>query len=292
MSNSTNPELVGTLKDSFLNWFQHDIFPYFEATFDIITIIIGFTLNVILIVTFKKRGLFKEPSSHFVLMLSISDFVAFPLVLLPTIITAFARAWILPLPICFMHGCIVILMLYASFLFLTTLGIERTMKLTHLELYRKTFESKTFVNIVTVVIWIFSTAVSFATIAGLAEIKYDASHQGCVLNYLTSYWLLNVHFVTTFGISFVVMIVCYSLIFEARRRALKETQTVLFKPNAKIDTIGKSTSMPGKRRKLETACGKQVNILRSVSESEDSNVNTEETSEKASGTKEVNRNNS
>lgn len=224
MSNGTEPELVNTITDSFLNWFQNDILPYFVATFDLITITVGFILNVVLVVTFRKRGLLKEPSSHFVFMLCIADFIAFACVLLPTIITSFARAWILSFPVCYIHGTMITLMLYVSFLFLNLLAVERAVKLTNKELYEKIFESKKFMRILIVVIWLLSATVAYITIAGIADVKYDFYHQGCMIDYMTSYILLNAHFITTFGASFIIMIICYAVIFVARHRALKEAR--------------------------------------------------------------------
>lgn len=234
MSNGTEPELVNTITDSFLNWFQNDILPYFVATFDLITITVGFILNVVLVVTFRKRGLLKEPSSHFVFMLCIADFIAFACVLLPTIITSFARAWILSFPVCYIHGTMITLMLYVSFLFLNLLAVERAVKLTNKELYEKTFESKKFMRILIVVIWLLSATVAYVTIAGIADVKYDFYHQGCMIDYMTSYILLNAHFITTFGASFIIMIICYSVIFDARRRALKEDRATRSKRSANV----------------------------------------------------------
>lgn len=234
MSNGTEPELVNTITDSFLNWFQNDILPYFVATFDLITITVGFILNVVLVVTFRKRGLLKEPSSHFVFMLCIADFIAFACVLLPTIITSFARAWILSFPVCYIHGTMITLMLYVSFLFLNLLAVERAVKLTNKELYEKTFELKKFMRILIVVIWLLSAIVAYVTIAGIADVKYDFYHQGCMIDYMTSYILLNAHFITTFGASFIIMIICYSVIFYARRRALKEVRATMSKCSANV----------------------------------------------------------
>lgn len=277
MSNHTNPELVGTLTDSFLNWFQNDILPYFVASFDIITIVVGFILNVMLIVTFKKRGLFKESSTNFVFMLSVSDFIAFVLVLLPTIIAAFAREWLLSFPVCLLHGSMMVLILYVSFSFLAILTVERAVKLSNPELYEKTFDSKTFVSILTIAIWILSCVVAFVNIADIAEIKYDFYHQGCMLNYLSSFVLLNIHFGTTFGVSLLILIVSYSIIFEARRRALKDARTGSFKHTASAQKRKETVS--SKDSSDIKATDKHIRNLPSVSEQceeADTGVNSEQ----------------
>ena len=240
MSNSTNLELVSTLTDPFLNWFSGDILPYLVAGFDITTIIIGSILNIILIVTFKKRRLFNEPSSYFVFMLCIADFIAYALMLLPTVITSFTRDWMLTTQFCWIHGCMIALMVYVPFSFMTLLAVERAVKLVNTELYEKTFESKKVLNFLMVGIWVLSTVVSFVTLSGIAEVRYDFFHQGCMLDYQTSYILLNVHFATTFGTSFVVLIVCYCCIFDNRRRALKDARVMSLKAN----------NSAGKRRRV------------------------------------------
>ena len=267
MSNNTNPELVGTLTDSFLNWFQNDILPYFVASFDIITIVIGCLLNAMLIVTFKKRGLFTESSTHFVFMLTISDFIAFVFVLLPTIITAFTREWILSYPVCLIHGSMTVLMLYVSFSFLAVLAVERVLKMSNPELYEKTFESKIFVNILTTAVWVLSGAIAFVNVAGIAELKYDFYHQGCMLNYLSSYVLLNVHFGTTFGISFVIVLVCYSIIFDARRRALIDARARNIRKTAFAKKIKETESTKDSSRKTNnSASDKNAKELPDVTE--------------------------
>ena len=277
MSDHMNPELVGTLTDSFHNWFQNDILPYFVASFDIITIVVGFILNVMLVVTFKKRGLFKDSSTNFVFMLSVSDFIAFVLVLLPTIIAAFAREWLLSFPVCLLHGSMTVLMLYVSFSFLAILTVERAVKLSNPELYEKTFDSKTFVSILTIAIWILSCVVVFVNIADIAEIKYDFYHQGCMLNYLSSFVLLNIHFGTTFGISFLILIISYTISFEARRRALKDARTGSFKHTASAQKRKETVS--SKDSSDIKATDKHIRNLPSVSEQceeADTGVNSEQ----------------
>ena len=267
MSNNTNPDLVGTLTDSFLNWFQKDILSYFVATFDIIVIIIGCILNTMLIVTFKKRGLFKESSTHFVFMLTISDFIAFVLLLLPTIITAFAREWILSYPVCLAHGSMTVLMVYVSFALLAILALERVLKLSNPELYQKTFDSKIFVNVLTIAIWTVCCTIASVNIAGIAELKYDFYHQGCMLDYMSSYILLNIHFGTTFGISFVIVLVCYSVIFDAKRRALIDARTRNFKQTALAKKIKETDSTKEMSRKNDKVIlDKDVRETPSVSE--------------------------
>ena len=274
MSNNTNPELVGTLTDSFLSWFQNDILPYFVASFDIITIVIGCILNITLIVTFKKRGLFKESSTHFVIMLTVSDFIAFVLVLLPTIITALAREWILSHPVCLVHGSMTVLMLYVSVSVLTILAVERALKLSNPELYEKTFDSKIFVNVLAIAIWVLSCTIAFVNIAGIAELKYDLYHQGCMLNYLSSYVLLNVHFGTTFGISFLIVLVCYSVIFDVRRRALIDARARNFKQTAIAKKIKEAElTKDFSRKNNNIASDKNVKQLPDVSEGNEESDN-------------------
>ena len=281
MSNLTNPELVGTITDSFLNWFSTDILPYLVAAFDIITIIVGLSLNCMLIVTFKKRGLFNEPSSHFVFMLCIADFVAFALVLIPTIITSFTRDWVLTYPFCLIHGCMIPLMLYASFSFLTLLAVERAVKLVNAELYEKTFESKMLLKFLMMGMWLFSSVVAFVTIAGVAEIRYDFYHQGCMLNYQSSYALLNVHFLTTLGTSFIVLLVCYSFIFDARRRALKAVRATCLESNVNSEKRRKVAFVHDPTRNPRKAGSKSTfETLPSVKESKESESMTVDNMEK------------
>lgn len=78
-----NTNLVETIADAFFTWFQTDILPVCTAIFDILVIIIGVTLNILLLVTFRKRGLFNEASSHIVLMLIVTDFLSYVFLLLP-----------------------------------------------------------------------------------------------------------------------------------------------------------------------------------------------------------------
>ena len=279
MSNLTNPELVGTITDSFLNWFSTDILPYLVAGFDIITIIVGLILNCMLIVTFKKRGLFNEPSSHFVFMLCIADFVAFALVLIPTIITSFTRDWVLTYPFCLVHGSMIPLMLYASFSFLTLLAVERAVKLVNAELYEKTFESKMLLKFLMIGMWLLSSVVAFVTIAGVAEIRYDFYHQGCMLNYQSSYALLNVHFLTTLGTSFIVLLVCYSFIFDARRRALKAVRATCSEANANAEKRRKVAFVHDSRK---AGSKSTFETLPSVKESKESESMTVDNMEKDS----------
>jgi hypothetical protein len=175
-----------------------------------------------MIVTFKQRGLFNEASSYIVFVMIIADFVSYVFLLLPNVISAIAMNWILSNPVCELHGCMIFILMFVNFGFITVLSIERAIKLykDDEELYERVFESKTVRNVIIAIILAFSIVIGLLPATGVAVIKYDFYHQGCMLDYVASPAFLIIHFIFTVILSMVIVIVCYSLIFNVRRKML------------------------------------------------------------------------
>lgn len=229
MSNSTgtvSTNFVNTIAETFLTWFHSDILPVCAAVFDILVIIIGIVLNVLLLVTFRKRGLFVEPSSHFILMMCVIDFIAYVLLLIPTIITSLAKKWLLSDPVCEIHGAMLFFLVFSNFAFAATLSIERMIKLCHTdgEQYEKIFENKKVRSVIISVIWGVAVVIAFLPTTGIGNIRFDFYHQGCMLDYTDGPGFLIVHFLLTCVIPTIVVIVGYSLIFHTRKQALVENR--------------------------------------------------------------------
>ena len=265
MSNSTGSittSFVDTLTGTFFTWFNSDILPVCAATVDTLVIIVGFVLNVLLIVTFRKRGLFLEPSSHFLLMMCLVDFMSYVLLLIPNIITSIVKEWILTDPVCKIHGGISFYLVFCSFAFSSVLCVERTVKLCcpDGEKYEKIFNNKRTRSLVIGAIWVVAGIVGFLPATGIGNIHYDFYHQGCWLNYTTSPVFLIVHFVLTCVFPTITVIVCYSLIFKSKHKALLENR----KSGSKSGDKGRG------RNTTTSSIGGQP--LPSISEADDNDV--------------------
>lgn len=260
-----NTDLVDTIADAFFTWFQRDILPVCTAIFDILVIIIGVVLNILLIVTFKQRGLFNEVSSHIVFMLSISDFLSYVVLLLPNIITAIANTWVLSHPVCEIHGSMIFTLIFLNFAFVTLLGIERAIKLCkeNSDLYEKLFESRKIRNVIVTLVWILAALVGFIPITGAADIKYDFYHQGCMLDYEKASVFLILHFLLTIVFSMVIVVVSYSLIFNTRRKTLIQSRQ---------NRLKKENSVKGRNTVTSDISG---NSLPSIVETDDDVFNSE-----------------
>lgn len=250
MSNSTasaTSSLIDTLTETFLTWFQSDILPVCATIVDILVIIVGVALNILLIVTFRKRGLLVEPSSHILLMLSVVDFLSYAFLLLPTIITALARDWVLSDPFCRIHGACLFLFVFASFGFATVLCLERTLKLCTEDsyVYERLFERKKIRTIIIAVTWSLAVFLAFLPATGLGDIRYDFYHQGCKLNYNNSWPFLIVYFLMATVFPTVTVLVCYSLIFYTRKKAVDESRLASFqKVNHKTGVDSRDNPLP------------------------------------------------
>lgn len=248
MSNSTSASasFVDTIADSFLRWFQSDILPVCFAIVDILVIIVGLVLNILLITTFRKRGLFVEPSSHFLLMMIIVDFISYVFLLIPNIISAFAKEWILSEPVCRIHGAALFFAVFSTFGFTTILSIERTVKLCYIDgqVYDKLFNNEKVRAVMNSVVWGVAALVAFLPATGVGDINYDFYHQGCKLDYttVTGQPFLIVHFLLTCVFPTIVVIVSYSLIFRTRHKAVLEERLSNFKAVNTDKTRGRNTT--------------------------------------------------
>ncbi|KAH3841779.1 hypothetical protein DPMN_115259 [Dreissena polymorpha] len=224
MSNSTS--YIDALTETFLAWFHNDILPVCSVIFDLAVIIVGVILNVLLMVTFRKRGLFQEPSSHFMVFFSIADFASYILLLFPNIVTAIAKEWLLSQPVCEIHGAVLFLLVSVNFGIVNILAIERCIKLCKQKgnLYDKIFERARNRNILICIVVVLSAVIAFLPVTGIGHIEYDYYHLGGKLDYSKTPSFLITHFLLTIIVSLVTVTVCYSLIFEHRRRTIQRNR--------------------------------------------------------------------
>lgn len=265
MSNSTkaDPGLwVDALTESFFSWVQNDILPVCTAILDLLVIIVGLVLNILLLVTFKKRALFNDPSTYFVTMLIVADFVSYFFLLIPNIISAIATDWILSQPVCEIHGSFIFLLVFVNLGFAGVLSIERAIKLVREdpELYDCFFETKKYrVGIMTGV-WVLAVILAFIPTTGAGDVRYDFYHQGCMLDYGQTPAFLIVHFLLTIVLSSVIVVVSYSLIFNKRRKSVLSDRLRRFQ----------ATNQGGHDKRLPS----NTNTLPTISESDgDENTN-------------------
>ena len=280
MSNTTNTDFVSTIADAFFAWFHNDILPVCFAIFDILVIVIGLVLNILMLVTFKQRGLFNEVSSYIVFVLIIADFISYAFLLLPNVISALATDWILSNPVCEFHGAMIFLLMFVNFGFVTVLSIERAIKLCKddEELYERVFESKTVRNIIIIVTWALGVLIGFLPVTGVADIKYDFYHQGCMLDYGASPAFLIIHFLFTVILSIITVIVCYTFIFNVRRKMLIKNR---------LENAPKAKTRKGRNTINSDISG---NCLPTISETEDDAFTSDkkETPQKTNGNEQSN----
>ncbi|KAJ8306979.1 hypothetical protein KUTeg_015063 [Tegillarca granosa] len=233
--------VVNSFGGSFFSWFQDEVLPYLIATVDILIIIICFILNILLIVTLKKRKLFSLPSNGLVFQLVLVDLICCVVVLIPGTVVAFLKFWPLTNIGCSIHAIAGNWLYLLTFCFLSILMIERTVKQTNLERYDKTFASTRFVVGISLVVWGFCLVVAVVPVTRWGTIAYDFYHAACIVYHTENIYYLTIIFVLGIGLSIMVVVISLILIYREKREYLKQKPV---KNDQKVKNNPKPNSNP------------------------------------------------
>lgn len=214
--------IVSSFGGSFFQWFQDAVLPYLLGTVTIIVIIVALVLNILLIVTLKKRNMMKYPCNRFVLELSVMDLVAVAFILIPSVVAAFAKAWYLTDYFCYVHAGLIIWFHLITFGLLSVMFVERMVKITNTDLYARVFNSSRVVSLLSVFVWSFTMLVTAAGLSPWLSVSYDFYQASCVIHLDDNIYYTLI--VIMFGLvaSIITCIVTVVKIFRHKKQAAEK----------------------------------------------------------------------
>ncbi|XP_046543696.1 uncharacterized protein LOC124253887 [Haliotis rubra] len=243
-------DLVSTVGGSLLEWVRIAILPYILVCVYISIIVLGVSLNVTLIVMFRKWKHHKTPGNAFILQMALVDIAmcvfCFPL----TTMAAISKTWPLPDVVCSVLGVASRWFYHLPFVFLSCCAVERTIKIRNKELYMRTFGKTTFVIFVSGITCTLTFGVAVLPVIPaevLGEIMYNKITYQCELVQDSSHFIHNFDFVMSVAASAVTYFVCGVLIFRVRRKS------VPIKPDDSLELETMTAEYPGTMGYLRSA---------------------------------------
>lgn len=214
--------IVSSFGGSFFKWFQDEVLPYLLGTVIVLVIIVSCVLNVLLIVTLKKRDMMRYPCNRFVLELSVLDLVAVALVLVPSLVSAFAKTWYFGDYFCYVHAGLIIWFHLVTFGLLAVMFVERMVKITNKDLYIKVFNSSRVVSLLSALVWIFTALVTGVAASPWLTISYNFYHAACVVNLDDNIYYTAIVMSLGMVASLIVCIICIVKIFKSKKKAAEK----------------------------------------------------------------------
>ena len=237
---SSSGQFVTTISDSFLMWFKESVFPYLFGSICVIVVITSIAINSFMLTVLKKRNLLTLPSNRFMLQLIILDLLACAFVLLPSIIAAFAKEWLLSTPVCYMHAIMINWLFLVMFALVTTTIAQQTIKQIKPQLAGVVFTSNVKVSIISLVIWLVDLAIAVAPTSGFVDIKYDYFHASCIVYLDTNIPYLSCLLAFGIVIPMIMIIVFFVLLSKNKKKKAKER-----KAQTKLEKIKLNQSVDG-----------------------------------------------
>ncbi|KAK3099209.1 hypothetical protein FSP39_001012 [Pinctada imbricata] len=205
---------VDSFGGSFFQWFQTDVLPYIIGSVCIIVFIATLVLDIILIMTLKKRGMLKYPCNRFVFELAVMDLLAAFFVVIISGVVAFMKSWELGSYVCSTHAVAITWFYLVTFGMLTVLFLERTIKIKKPELYERIFQSSRCVNIMSITVWVVDLGIACIALTDWVKVEYNMFHAACVVKYVDNVYYLILIFMLGVGFSTITCFICYFIIFK------------------------------------------------------------------------------
>jgi uncharacterized membrane protein len=185
-------------------------------------IIVSLVLNILLIVTLKKRNMMKYPCNRFVLELSVMDLIAVAFILIPSVVAAFAKAWYLTDYFCYVHAGLIIWFHLVTFGLISVMFVERAVKITNMDLYVKVFNSSRVVSLMSVLVWGFTMIVTAVGLTPWLSVSFNFYHASCVIQLDDNIYYTLI--VLMFGLvaSIITCIVTVVKIFKHKKQAAEK----------------------------------------------------------------------
>lgn len=251
-SNETETiDLVNTVGGSLLEWVRIAILPYILICVYISVIVLGVSLNVTLIVMFRRWEHYKTPGNAFIIQMALVDILmclfCFPL----TTMAAISKTWPLKDVVCSVLGVASRWFYHLSFVFLSSCAVERTIKIRNKTFYVRTFGKGAFVIVLCVIIYVLTFGLAILPVTPaeyLGTIMYNMNTYQCELVRDSSNFVLNFDFLMTITASVVIYLVCAVLIFRVRRKSVPLARS---DDNLELETM--AGECPGSLEELRSA---------------------------------------
>ena len=235
MSNSsgTAGDTLAALSDSYFQWLEKDVFPILIGICRLVILILGVTINSVVINAFVKKRVTILSSTILFWQLVVIDFTAYVCIIFPGIIAAFSKSWILSDLVCTISGVVNTLCFLLTFIFLTILIAEKSVNLFHPNIHSATFENKKLSAVVCILTWIFCLLGSLMPTLDWGVIKFITFESKCALVHSKN--RMNLILLLTFGL-FIPFAVTFGFIIAALVRR-KELLSDLKPLNKKVNKI-------------------------------------------------------
>ena len=197
MSNTSSlGDAVEAFSGPYLLWLERDVLPFISGTVLLCVLICGITLNALTVHAIRKKRITAH-CRHLFLQLVALDFVAYLFLLLPNIISSFAKSWVLSDEFCQISGAIATTCFICVFIFLTYLCAERMVKMNNPSVYDGFFGNACICVIVSVVTWVVTFIGSVLPYAGWGTLQYISSQNRCNLKHSKN--TINMNLIFFFG---------------------------------------------------------------------------------------------
>lgn len=239
LSGNTDPfELITT---PYFNWLQNEVFPVLVGVTLILVFLVGLILNSMILHAIRRKRIQITSGKVFLINLIILDIVAYFFIVLPSLIAAFANRWILSDFVCIVSGAFVTTCFLVTFYLHALIFFERWMKITNIELHKKSFGRKKICIIIMIVMWVIFLIAGLLPKAGWTSLKYISHQHLCNIDHKINKIGMNLLF--TFGIYLPAIVsFVFLVLVHAKRNEILENLNILQlqvnEANTKIDKIG------------------------------------------------------
>lgn len=197
MSNSSGlTETVDAFSGTYLRWLEKDVLPMISGTFLLCIFLCGLILNSLTIHAVRKKRV-TALHKHLFLQLVAVDVVAYVFVIIPNIITSFAKDWILSEALCQISGAFGTHCFICLFIFLTLLCAERMVKLNNPNTHDGFFANTCISVIFCIVTWVVTFIGSVLPVAGWGHIQYISAQNRCNIQHDKN--KINMNLIFIFG---------------------------------------------------------------------------------------------
>ncbi|XP_069128935.1 octopamine receptor-like [Argopecten irradians] len=204
-SNVSGLDALNTVSGSFYKWLEDDVLDNLAGVTMSVIFLLGLVLNILVIRVLYSNKHQTMTSKPIFIQLIVIDFCAYVFIILPGIVAAFSDSVIFPEGMCLINGLCLTICWLGSFVVMTILCIERTVKLCSPKFHEKSFDRKRQNLIMLIMVWIVSVTVSALPLTGYGEAVYNPLQQRCNLHGGNQ---IHMHILFVFGLYIPLIIVC------------------------------------------------------------------------------------
>lgn len=238
MSNASSlADTVAAFSGPYLLWLEKDVLPIITGTVLLCVFLCGFVLNSLTIHAIRKKRI-TSLCKHLFLQLVALDFVAYSFLLLPVIITSFAKDWVLSDALCQISGALGTTCFICVFIFLTFMCAERMVKMNNPSVYDGFFGNTCICVIISVVTWALAFTGSMLPTAGWGTLKYISYQNRCNLQHSKN--TINMNLIFFFGMflpTFLALLFCIGTFLQRKEilKSLTSLKSYVNNVNVKVE---------------------------------------------------------